>query len=114
MTGDDPELDHLLTCDAGTFASLIGGLSVAECERIARLILERTGGPRFERYLKRIAETMVPVDGSGSPDKVEDYYHAVRDMFPHIERDDGTLGRLCAIVVHLCTRFLEESTSQEN
>jgi len=40
-------------------------MSASECERYARSILNRIGGPTSEQYLTRIAKTMVPEDGGG-------------------------------------------------
>jgi len=108
MSGEGIDLDRLLTYDANELAECLGDMSVAQCQYAARAILDRVGGPRFERYLQCIAETMVPPDGGEPPETIDGYYHAVRQLFPHVEKDDGTLGRLCAVVVQLCRRHLEE------
>src|ERR1043165_6257340 len=106
MQDNAPELDRLLSCDANTFTARLAHLSAEECEQFARAILDRIGGPRFEVYFKRIAEMMIPADGSGPPQQIEAYFHAVRDLFPHIEKGNDRLGRLCAIVVQLCRLHL--------
>jgi hypothetical protein len=108
MGGEEIDVDQLLTCGGEELTATLGEMSVEQCEWAARVILDRVGGPRFERYLQCIAETMVPPTGDEPPETIEGYYHAVRDLFPHIEKDDGTLGRLCAVVVQLCRRHLQD------
>jgi hypothetical protein len=112
MVDEDVDLDRLLTCDADELAEFLSDMSVAQCESAARAILDRVGGPRFERYLQCIAETMAPPDGGEPPETVEGYYHAVRSLFPHVDKDDGTLGRLCAVVLQLCLHHLQDETGE--
>ena len=111
MRGEGVDLDRLLTCDADELADRLGEMSVAQCEWAARAILDRVGGPRFERYLQCVAETMAPPEEGEPPEAIDGYYHAVRNLFPHVEKDDGTLGRLCAVVVQLCRRHLQDELS---
>ena len=91
MSDEGIDLDHLLTCGADELAEHVSDMSVAQCEWVARGILERVGGPRFERYLQCIAETMAPPDGGEPPETIDGYYYAARNLFPHVEQDDGTL-----------------------
>ena len=112
MSDEGIDLDRLLTCDADELAKRLSDLSVAQCERAARGILDRVGGPRFERYLQGIAETMACPDGGDPPETIDGYYHAVRNLFPHVEKDDGILGRLCAVVVQLCRCHLQDELNE--
>lgn len=108
MCAEGVDLDRLLTCNAEELAERLSDMSVTQCEFTARAILDRVGGPRFERYLQCIADTMAPPAGGEPPGTIDGYYHAVRSLFPHVEKDDGTLGRLCAVVVQLCRRHLQD------
>ena len=83
---DRLELDWLLK---GKFEELIASvrpMSAKNCEQIVRAILDRIGGPSFEQLLMRIVETMVPRDGRGPPTNSDEYYFAIRDLFPHVPR----------------------------
>jgi hypothetical protein len=114
ISGEDVDIDRLLTCGADELAKCLSDMSVTQCELAARAILDRVGGPRFERYLRCIAETMAPPEDGESPESIDSYYHAVRNLFPHVEKDDGTLGRLCAVVVQLCRRHLQDELGDED
>ncbi len=98
----NPELDRLLTCDTEELLAAITPMSADDCEHYARAILDRIGGPTFEQYLTRIAETMVPLDESGPPINPDDYYFAVRELFPNVSTEDDVLGRLAAFVMRMC------------
>ena len=101
------KLDRLLTCDIQELLAAITPMSADDCEHYARTILDRVGGPTFEQYLMRITETMVPEDGSGPPTNPDDYYFAVRDLFPNVSTDDDVLGRLAAFVMRMCQLRME-------
>ena len=77
-----PDLDGLMTCTIPDLIDAILPMSANECERHARAILRRVGGPTFEQYLMRITETMVPEGGGGPPSNPDEYYFAVRDFIP--------------------------------
>ena len=94
-------LDHLLTSDMEHFISEVASMSADDCEQYARAILDQIGGPTFDQYLMRIVDTMIPDDGSGPPRNSDDYYFAVRDMFPHISTEDDILGRLAGLVMRM-------------
>ena len=96
------DLDHLLTCGIQELIATIASMSASECERYARAILDRIGGPTFEQYLVRITETMVPEDADGPPTQPDDYYFAVRDLFPHVPTEGDVLGRLAGFVMRMC------------
>ncbi len=96
------ELDRLLTCDIQELLAAITPMPADDCEHYARAILDRIDGPTFEQYLMRITETMIPEDGSGPPTDPDDYYFAVRDLFPNVSTDDDVLGRLAAFVMRMC------------
>ncbi len=104
---ENAELDRLLTCDTEELLAAITPMSAEDCERYARAILDRVGGPTFEQYLMRIMETMIPKDGSGPPTNSDDYYFAVRDLFPNVSTDDDVLGRLAAFVMRMCQLRME-------
>ena len=103
----DVNLDSVLMCDIQELITAVVPLSASECERCARAILDRVGGPTFEQYLMRITETMVPEDGGGPPNNPDDYYFAVRDLFPHIPEENDVLGRLACFVMRMCQLRLE-------
>ncbi len=105
-----PELDRLLTCDIEELLAAITPMSADDCERYARAILDRIGGPTFEQYLMRIAETMIPKDGSGPPTNSDEYYFAVRDLFPNVSTEDDVLGRLAAFLMRMCQLRMEAHT----
>src|SRR5450830_435290 len=69
-------------------------MSAKNCEQYVRAILGRVGGPSFEQLLMRIVETMVPRDGRGPPANSDEYYFAIRDLFPHVPAENDVLGRL--------------------
>ena len=94
-------LDHLLNSDMEELISEVASMSAYDCEQYARAILDKIGGPTFDQFLMRIVETMIPDDGSGPPTNSDDYYFAIRDMFPHISMEDDILGRLAGLVMRM-------------
>ena len=104
------ELDRLLTCDIQELLAAITPLSADDCERYARAILDRIGGPTFEQYLMRITETLIPKDGNGPPTNSDEYYFAVRDLFPNVSTEDDVLGRLAGFVMRMCQLRMEAHT----
>lgn len=83
---DRLELDWLLKCKLEELIASVRPMSAKNCEQIVRAILDRIGGPSFEQLLMRIVETMVPRDGRGPPTNSDEYYFAIRDLFPHVPR----------------------------
>ena len=55
----------------------------------------------------RIVETMIPADGIGPPNDSDDYYFAVRELFPHISTEDDVLGRLAGLVMKMLVLRME-------
>jgi len=55
-------------------------------------MLDRIGGPSFEQLLMRIVETMVPTDGGNPPRSPDEYYFAVRDLFPHVPTESDVVA----------------------
>jgi hypothetical protein len=78
------ELDRMLNCTVDELTALVKPMSASNCERYARAILGRIGGPSFAQLSMRIVATMVPRDGHGPPTSPDEYYFAVRDLFPHV------------------------------
>jgi hypothetical protein len=103
----DLELDRLLTCGLEELIAAVRPMSAKDCERHARAILSRIGGPTFELYLMRMVEKMVPEDGGGPSTDSDEYYFAVRDLFPHIPADSDVLGRLACFVMRMSQLRLE-------
>jgi hypothetical protein len=54
------ELDRLLNCTVDELTVLVKPLSANNCERYARGILGRIGGPSFEQLMIRIIQTAAP------------------------------------------------------
>ncbi len=96
------DLDRLLACSLEELIAAVRPMSATDCEHCTRAILGRVGGPTFEQYLMRLVETMIPGDGSGPPTRPDDYYFAVRDLFPHIPTEDDVLGRLACFAMRMC------------
>jgi hypothetical protein len=67
------ELDWLLSCEIEELIASVRPMSAKNCERYARVILGRIGGPRFEQLLMRIVETMLPRDGRGPPTNSDEF-----------------------------------------
>jgi hypothetical protein len=89
-------------------------MSAKECERYARAILGRVGGPSFDQLLMRIVETMVPKDGSGPPRNSDGYYFAILDLFPHVGAEDDVLGRLLCFAMRMCQLRIEKHSNFAN
>jgi hypothetical protein len=106
-TADRVTVDQILTCDVEACVSAIGSMSADDCEHHARAILDRIGGPTFEQYVMRIMETMIPEDRNSPPNDCDDYYFAVRELFPHISTEDDVLGRLAALVMKMIVLRVE-------
>ena len=106
-TGNTDGLDHFLNSDMDELISEISSMSADDCEQYAQTILERIGGPSFDQFLMRIVETMIPDNGSGPPTHRDDYYFAIRDMFPHISTKDDVLGRLTGLVMRMAVLRME-------
>ena len=106
-------VDHFLNCEVQELVSAIASMSADDCEHYARAILGRIGGPTFDQYVMRIVETMIPENECGPPKNSDDYYFAVRDMFPHISTEDDVLGRLAGLVMQMSVlRMKGESFTQ--
>ena len=102
------ELDWLVRCEIEELIVSVRPMSAKDCERYARAILGRVGGPSFDQLLMRIVETMVPKDGSGSTRNSDDYYFAIRDLFPHVRAEDDVLGRLLCFAMRMCQLRIEK------
>jgi hypothetical protein len=102
------EFDWLLRCEIEELIVSVRSMSAKDCERYARAILGRVGGPSFDQLLMRIVETMVPKDGSGPPRNSDDYYFAIRDLFPHVGAEDDVLGRLLCFAMRMCQLRIEK------
>jgi hypothetical protein len=88
------ELDRLLSCTVDELVTLVQPMSANNCERYARTILGRIGGPSFEQVMMRIVETATQKDGGRPPINSDEYYLAVQDLFPHIAEENDVVGRL--------------------
>jgi len=102
------ELDRMLNCTADELTALVKPMSANNCERYARAILGRIGGPSFAQLSMRIVETMVPRDGHGPPTSPDEYYFAVRDLFPHVPVKNDVLGRLLFFALRMFQLRLEQ------
>ena len=88
------ELDKLVSCTVDELLALVQPMSANDCEQYARAILGRIGGPSFEQLMMRIVETANPNNGGRPPMNSDEYYFAVRELFPHIAEENDVLGRL--------------------
>ena len=102
------EPDRLLRCSLDDLIAAVRPMSAKDCEHYTRAILGRVGGPTFEQYLMQLAKTMIPEDGSGPPTSPNEYYFAVRDLFPHIPKEDDILGRLALFAMRMCQLRMED------
>jgi hypothetical protein len=103
------ELDWLLKCKLEELIASVRPMSAKNCEQIVRAILDRIGGPSFEQLLMRIVETMVPRDGRGPPTNSDEYYFAIRDLFPHVPPENDVLGRLLCFAMRMCLLRIEKN-----
>jgi hypothetical protein len=103
------ELDWLLKCKLEELIASVRPMSAKNCEEIVRAILDRIGGPSFEQLLMRIVETMVPRDGRGPPTNSDEYYFAIRDLFPHVPSENDVLGRLLCFALRMCQLRIEKN-----
>jgi hypothetical protein len=103
------ELDWLLKCNLEELVASVRPMSANNCEQIARAILDRIGGPTFEQLLARIVGTMVPRDGRGPPTNSDEYYFAIRDLFPQIPPENDVLGRLLCFALRMCQLRIEKN-----
>lgn len=101
------EVDWLLNCKIDDLVSVIRPLSADSCEQYAKAMLSKIGGPSYDHLLVRIVNAMVPLDGGGPPNNSDDYYFAVRDMFPHVPRESDVIGRLLAFAMQASVLRLE-------
>jgi hypothetical protein len=106
---DRLELDWLLKCKLEELIASVRPMSAKNCEQIVRAILDRIGGPSFEQLLMRIVETMVPRDGRGPPTNSDEYYFAIRDLFPHVPPENDVLGRLLCFAMRMCLLRIEKN-----
>ena len=96
------ELDWLLKCNLEELVASVRPMSANNCEQIARAILDRIGGPTFEQLLARIVGKMVPRDGRGPPTNSDEYYFAIRDLFPQVPQENDVLGKLLCFALRMC------------
>ncbi len=101
------ELDWLLGCKIDELIASVRPMSAENCEQYARAILGRIGGPSFEELSLRIVDTMVPRDGHGPPTNTDDFYFAIRDLFPHIPVKNDVLGRFLFFALRMVQLRLE-------
>jgi hypothetical protein len=106
------ELDWLLSCKIEELIASVRPMSAKNCEQYVRAILGRIGGPSFEQLLMRIVETMVPRDGRGPPTNSDEYYFAIRDLFPHVPVENDVLGRLLCFAMRMFQLRLEKHLMQ--
>ena len=103
------ELDWLLECNLEELIASVRPMSAKNCEQIVRAILHRIGGPTFEQLLTRIVGTMVPRDGRGPPTNSDEYYFAIRDLFPQVPPENDVLGRLLCFAMRMCQSRIEKN-----
>jgi hypothetical protein len=101
------ELDRLLNCTVDELTALVKPLSASNCERYARAVLGRIGGPSFEQLMIRILQTAAPKDGGHPPKDPDTYYFAVRELFPHVAEDNDVVGRVVLLTLLAGTLRLE-------
>ena len=101
------ELDRLLSCTVDELLALVQPMSANKCKQYARAILGRIGGPSFEQLMMRLVETANPNDGGRPPMNSDEYYFAVRQMFPHIAKENDAVGRLVFLAMYAATLRLE-------
>jgi hypothetical protein len=106
---DRLELDRLLKCNLEELIASVRPMSAKNCEQIVRAMLDRIGGPTFEQLLTRIVGTMVPRDGRGPPTNSDEYYFAIRDLFPQVSPENDVLGRLLCFALRMCQLRIEKS-----
>ena len=110
MEDSEPlELDWLLKCNLEELIASVRPMSAKNCERIVRAILDRIGGPTFEQLLARIVETMIPRDGRGPPTNSDEFYFAIRDLFPQVPPENDVLGRLLCFAMRMCQLRIEKN-----
>ena len=102
------ELDKLVSCTVDELLALVQPMSANDCEQYARAILGRIGGPSFEQLMMRIVETANPNNGGRPPMNSDEYYFAVRELFPHIAEENAVLGRLVFLAINVATLRLEK------
>ena len=102
------ELDRVLNCTVEELTALVKPMSANNCERYARAILGRIGGPSFEQVMMRIVETAVQKDGAHPPTNSDAYYFAVCDLFPHLDKANDVVGRLVFLATYTATQRLEQ------
>ena len=103
------ELGWLLKCNLEELIASVRPMSDKNCEQIVRAILDRIGGPTFEQLLARIVETMIPRDGRSPPTNSDEYYFAIRDLFPQVPPEDDVLGRLLFFAMRMCQLRIEKN-----
>ena len=111
------ELDWLLKCNLEELIDSVRPMSAKNCEQIVRAILDRIGGPTFEQLLTRIVGTMVPRDGRGPPTNSDEYYLAIRDLFPQVPPENDVLGRVLCFAMRMCQLRIEKNrnlTAEQN
>ena len=105
------ELDWLLKCNLEELIASVRPMSAKNCEQIVRAILDRIGGPTFEQLLTRIVGAMVPRDGRGPPTSSDEYYFAIRDLFPQVPLENDVLGRLLCFAMRMCQLRIEKNSN---
>jgi hypothetical protein len=103
------ELGWLLKCNLEELIASVRPMSDKNCEQIVRAILDRIGGPTFEQLLARIVETMIPRDGRGPPTNSDEFYFAIRDLFPQVPPENDVLGRLLCFAMRMCQLRTEKN-----
>ena len=103
------ELGWLLKCNLEELIASVRPMSAKNCEQIVRAILDRIGGPTFEQLLARIVETMIPRDGRGPLTNSDEFYFAIRDLFPQVPPENDVLGRLLCFAMRMCQLRIEKN-----
>jgi hypothetical protein len=98
--------DDLMTCGMDEFITALENLSAPECERHARSILDRIGGPSFEECVSRLLDTAWSSDNGKPPRTPDAYYFAIQELFPQVSQESDILGRFVALLMSMTTQRL--------
>ena len=91
MEDSEPlELDWLLKCNLEELIASVRPMSAKNCEQIVR-------------------ETMIPRDGRGPPTNSDEFYFAIRDLFPQVPPENDVLGRLLCFAMRMCQLRIEKN-----
>jgi len=97
---------ELITADRMVFAATVAELDARACERHARDIVHRLGGPTtFELYMTEVIHAALEFQGAAE-ERITELYGVTTRLFPQVPPEYDILSRLTTLVLKMMVERL--------